>query len=108
MPRRPSEEPTTPLPALPAVLSVLADASRLELVAILSDGELRSTGALAEQVGLPASTCSYHLTKLLDAGITWCRVEGTHRYPVLRTAELEKTYPGLLGLVTAQSEVVPV
>jgi hypothetical protein len=51
------------------------------------------------KVSLPASTCSYHLTKLLNAGITVCRADGTLRLPVLRREDLDNSFPGLLDLV---------
>jgi DNA-binding transcriptional ArsR family regulator len=87
------------IPSLAKVFDALSDESRLAIVQLLLDGELRTAGQIAESVSLPASTCSYHLSKLLNAGITVCRVEGTHRFPVLRRAELNDHFPGLLDLI---------
>lgn len=88
-----------PIPSLAKVFEALSDESRLAIVQLLLDGESRTAGQIAESVSLPASTCSYHLSKLLNAGITVCRVEGTHRFPVLRRAELDDHFPGLLDLI---------
>ncbi|WP_374202730.1 ArsR/SmtB family transcription factor [Amycolatopsis sp. GM8] len=44
----------------------LSDESRLTVVRLLLDGELRTAGAIAELVSPPTSTCSYHLSKLLS------------------------------------------
>jgi DNA-binding transcriptional ArsR family regulator len=92
---------TAPL-ELPEVLRVLGDATRLEIVRLLSDGRVRTSGEVAEHVGLPASTCSYHMKQLLDAGVTECRIDGTTRYPILRRAVLDEQLPGLLALIEPQ------
>ncbi|WP_236792052.1 helix-turn-helix transcriptional regulator [Amycolatopsis sp. GM8] len=99
MATRPRTSSPVPFPSLGKVFDVLSDDSRLAIVRLLLDGELRTAGQIAELVELPASTCSYHLSKLLSAGITVCQTEGTHRLPVLRRAELEEHFPGLLDLI---------
>ncbi len=99
MQRRPRMSPPMPLPDLARLFAVLGDESRLAVVRLLLDGELRTAGQIAEQVSLPASTCSYHLTKLLNAGVTTCQAEGAYRFPVLRRAELEREFPGVLDLI---------
>ncbi|WP_199256194.1 ArsR/SmtB family transcription factor [Mycolicibacterium mengxianglii] len=81
------------------VFDVLSDETRLAIVQLLLDGELRTAGQIADLVSMPTSTCSYHLSKLLSSGITVCRVEGTRRFPVLRRSELENEFPGLLELI---------
>ncbi len=86
------------------LFAVLGDESRLAVVRLLLDGELRTAGQIAEQVSLPTSTCSYHLTKLLNAGVTTCRTQGAFRFPVLRRAELEQQFPGILDII---AQVVP-
>jgi DNA-binding transcriptional ArsR family regulator len=104
MPREPRLSTPVPLPELPRLLAVLGDDSRLAIVRLLLDGELRTAGQIAEQVALPASTCSYHLSKLLNAGVTVCQYEGTFRYPVLRRAEFERRFPGMLDVIAAGAE----
>ncbi|WP_306209189.1 ArsR/SmtB family transcription factor [Actinoplanes sp. RD1] len=99
MARAPRTSAPIPLPGLDKVFAVLGDESRLAIVRLLIDGELRTAGEIAEQVALPTSTCSYHLTKLLNAGITVCTADGPHRLPVLRREELDNRFPGLLHLI---------
>jgi DNA-binding transcriptional ArsR family regulator len=99
MTREPRTSAPVPLPGLAKVFDALSDESRLAIVQLLLDGELRTAGQIAESVSLPASTCSYHLSKLLGIGITVCRMEGTHRFPVLRRAELDERFPGLLDTI---------
>ncbi|GGJ33810.1 ArsR/SmtB family transcription factor [Streptomyces brasiliensis] len=88
-----------PLPSLHKVFAALGDESRLAIVRLLLDGQPRTSGEIAEQVSLPASTCSYHLTKLLNADITVCVADGTSRQPVLRREVLDDSLPGLLDLI---------
>jgi DNA-binding transcriptional ArsR family regulator len=52
-------------------------------------------------VGLPASTLSYHLRLLREAGVTRTRAEGTERHVSLRRDDLEQAYPGLLEVLAA-------
>jgi DNA-binding transcriptional ArsR family regulator len=86
---------------LAAVMRVLGDPVRLEIVRLLTDGRLRTSGQIAEHVNLPASTCSYHLKQLLTAGITECWSERTARYPVLRRKAIDDRFPGLITAVLA-------
>ena len=86
---------------LAAVMRVLGDPVRLEIVRLLSDGRLRTSGQIAEHVNLPASTCSYHLKQLLMAGITECWSQGTARYPMLRRKAIDERFPGLITAVLA-------
>jgi DNA-binding transcriptional ArsR family regulator len=88
-----------PLPSLDRLFAALGDESRLAIVRLLLDGRLRTAGDIAERVGLPMSTCSYHLTKLLNSGLTVCQAEGAHRLPVLRREEIDEQFPGLLELI---------
>jgi DNA-binding transcriptional ArsR family regulator len=86
---------------LAAVMRVLGDPVRLEIFRLLSDGQLRTSGQIAEHVDLPGSTCSYHLKQLVTAGITECWSEGTARYPVLRRKAIDERFPGLITAALA-------
>ncbi|MCO5972989.1 MULTISPECIES: ArsR/SmtB family transcription factor [Actinoallomurus] len=99
--RRPKPTPPAPELHLATVMRTLGDPVRLEIVRLLADGKLRSTGQVAEHVGLPPSTCSYHLKQLLGAGVNECRAEGTSRYPVLRREALDQRFPGLIDAILA-------
>jgi DNA-binding transcriptional ArsR family regulator len=85
---------------LATIMRTLGDPLRLEIVRLLADGE-RSCGVLSEQLGIPASTGSYHLRLLREAGVTRTRADGTHRMIGLRADDLEERFPGLIGVLTS-------
>ena len=53
-----------------------------------------------QALGIPASTGSYHLKLLREAGVTRTRAEGTQRLICLRSDDLESRFPGLVGVLT--------
>ena len=61
-------------------MRTVGDPIRLEIVRLLADGGERSCSELPASLGLPASTGSYHLRLLREAGITRTRAEGTQRF----------------------------
>jgi len=81
-------------------MRTVGDPSRLEIVRLLADGQARMCGDISGAVGLPASTCSYHLRLLREAGITRTRAEGTQRLISLRSEDLEQRFPGLVDVLT--------
>ncbi len=84
---------------LATVLRTLGDPLRLDLVRILADGREHPCGELAERLGLPASTGSYHTRLMREAGITRTRAEGTTRLISLRRDDLEARFPGLVAVL---------
>jgi len=86
---------------LPTILRTLGDPLRLDLVRILADGGEYPCGELAEKLGLPASTGSYHTRLMREAGITRTRAAGTTRYISLRRDDLEARFPGLVDVLIA-------
>ena len=85
------------------VLHALSDPVRLEIVRTLSDLKERPCSSVEATVA--KSTLSHHFKVLREAGITHTRVNGTHRYVSLRTAELEARFPGLLESVLEASRM---
>lgn len=85
---------------LASVLRICGEPVRLEMVRTLAAAgrELRS-GQVTGAVGLPTSTCSYHLRLLREAGVTRTRAVGTERYISLREEDLEARFPGLLEIL---------
>ena len=82
---------------LATVLHALSDPVRLRIVHQLSDGGERTCGSFELPVG--KSTCSHHFRVLREAGVVAQRVDGKCRFNRLRTDELERRFPGLLGAV---------
>jgi DNA-binding transcriptional ArsR family regulator len=86
---------------LATIMRTVGDPVRLDIVRLLSDGRERDCGELATDIGLPASTCSYHLRLLREAGVTRVRPNGTQRLITLRRDDLEERFPGLVGVLTS-------
>jgi DNA-binding transcriptional ArsR family regulator len=99
-PREKIPHPPTNALDLATVMRTLGDPVRLEMVRILADGGPRSCGDLADAVGLPTSTGSYHMRLLREAGLTRTRAEGTHRVISLRRDDLDERFPGLVEVLT--------
>jgi len=91
--------PPTDAIDLATVMRTLGDPLRLEIVRLLADGRPRMCSELSTALGIPASTGSYHLRLLREAGITRTRADGTHREISLRSDDLEARFPGLVGVL---------
>ena len=86
---------------LATIMRTVGDPVRLEIIRLLGDGDEHLCGELSQQLQIPASTGSYHLKLLREAGLTRTRAEGTQRLISLRTTDLESRFPGLVGVLTA-------
>src|SRR3712207_2381987 len=89
--------------SLPDVLHALSDPVRLQIVRALAEREEQSCSAVEASVS--KSTLSHHFKVLREAGVTYTRVNGTHRYVSLRTQDLDERFPGLLGSVLEASRM---
>jgi DNA-binding transcriptional ArsR family regulator len=85
---------------LATVMRTVGDPLRLEIVRMLADGAERACSDLQSALGLPASTGSYHLRLLREAGVTRTRAEGTQRMISLRRDDLDRRFPGLVDVLT--------
>ena len=87
---------------LATILRTVGDPVRLAIVQqLLSSGECICT-SLNESIDIPASTLSYHLRLLREAGITRTRAVGTERHVSVRADDLERLFPGLLDVLAAK------
>ena len=95
------EEPPSERLDLPAVLGALADPGRLAIVRALAEGGEECCNKVGERAGLTVgkSTLSHHLKVLRESGVTHTRMQGTHRYVSLRSADLDEAFPQLLDAV---------
>jgi DNA-binding transcriptional ArsR family regulator len=84
---------------LATILRTVGDPVRLAIVRLLHEGE-RTCGEVAEPLGMPYSTASYHLRLLREAGVTQTRRKGTQAWVSLRVEDLESRFPGLVELMT--------
>jgi DNA-binding transcriptional ArsR family regulator len=85
---------------LATIMRTVGDPVRLEIVRLLADGRERSCGDLAAALDMPASTGSYHLRLLRQAGVTRTRADGTLRLISLRSEDLEARFPGLVDVLS--------
>jgi DNA-binding transcriptional ArsR family regulator len=92
--------PPTAALDLATIMRTLGDPVRLDIVRRLADGRPHLCGELADEVGLPDSTCSYHLRLLREAGLTRKRPEGTRHLITLRRDDLDERFPGLVDVLT--------
>lgn len=85
---------------LATVLRTCGDPIRLAMIRTLADGgaEMRASDVQGA-VGLPTSTCSYHLKLLREAGVTRTRPAGAERWITLRRDDLDARFPGLVDLL---------
>ena len=74
-------------------LSALGHPVRLKILrfVVQAGPEGSAAGDIQAHVGLPASTLSHHLKRLVDAGVVTTRGEGTFRF-------YAADYPALRGL----------
>jgi DNA-binding transcriptional ArsR family regulator len=85
---------------LATIMRTVGDPVRLALVRELADGREHACSELQAALGIPASTGSYHLRLLREAGVTRTRAEGTTRWISLRRDDLEARFPGLADVLT--------
>jgi DNA-binding transcriptional ArsR family regulator len=87
---------------LATILRTLGDPVRLAIVQELLGGGERICTTLNSSLDIPASTLSYHLRLLREAGITRTRAVGTERHVSVRRDDLDELFPGLLELLAAK------
>jgi len=92
--------PATESLDLATIMRTLGDPVRLEIVRLLADDRPRVCGELSTALDIPASTGSYHLKLLREAGVTRTRAQGTLRLISLRRDDLEARFPGLVDVLT--------
>ena len=85
---------------LATIMRTVGDPLRLYIVRLLADDRPRPCSEVSSAMGLPVSTCSYHLRLLREAGVTRTRAEGTQRFISLRRDDLEERFPGLVEVLT--------
>jgi len=87
------------------VLSALADPLRRQVVRELA-AEPDGTARKCSSFGLPVSkaTLTHHFRALREAGLIRQVARGNSRMATLRRIDLEQRFPGLLALMTAESE----
>ncbi len=94
---RPIPHPNCQDIALEGVLYALGDPVRLEIVQRLAANHELSCSDL--DLGVAKSTLSHHFKILREAGVLYCRKQGTQHMNSLRRDDLEAAFPGLLDTI---------
>jgi len=97
---RPFKHPAASEFSLERVLYALSDSIRLEIVRHLARVEAATCGEL--DGGRPKSTVSHHFKVLREAGLVHTENTGTIHMNMLRRADIESRFPGLLAAILAQ------
>ena len=105
MPPREIRHPKASDLDLATILRTAGDPVRLEIVRLLADDQERRCTTVGDTLEIPASTLSYHLRLLREAGLTRTRAAGTERHVSLRRDDLEALYPGLIDVLVAKTPV---
>lgn len=77
---------------------LLGDPSRVEMLSALVDGRSLTARELAHGAGVSASTASFHLTKLSDAGLLMVRSQGRHHFYRVASPEVGEALQALLRI----------
>jgi DNA-binding transcriptional ArsR family regulator len=98
---RPFYHPQSEDISLVGVLYALGDPVRLQIVQRLAQtGELTCSDL---DCSVAKSTMSHHFKILRESGLVLTRKEGTQHINTLRSADLDRLYPGLLTVVLRSS-----
>lgn len=85
---------------LAGVLAALADPMRLRIVKSLRDQkDCMSCTDAAPCPDMAKSTLSNHFRVLREAGLIWTSKKGVEHRNVVREADIEARFPGLLALI---------
>jgi DNA-binding transcriptional ArsR family regulator len=85
---------------LTVVGAMLAEPARVKVLLALADGRSLPASVLAAEAGVAASTASYHLARLVDAGLITAAERGRYRYFTLAGPEVAE-------LIEAVARIAP-
>ncbi len=85
---------------------LLGDPSRVEMLSSLIDGRSLTARELAHGAGVSASTASFHLSKLVDAGLLVVVHQGRHHFYRMASSEVRAAIQALL-LIAPSTKAKP-
>lgn len=77
---------------------LLGDTSRIEMISSLLDGRSLTARELAHGAGVSASTASFHLAKLVDAGLLVAMGQGRHNFYRVASPEVGVVIQAMLKI----------
>ncbi|MBS3669422.1 ArsR/SmtB family transcription factor [Vreelandella boliviensis] len=85
-------------PNIVRVAALIGDNARAEVLSALMSGRALTATELADTAGVTKQTISFHLGKLLDAGLITVEQQGRHRYFRLMGPEVASLLESLMDL----------
>lgn len=85
-------------PNFARVAALLADNARAEVLSVLMADRALTATELADVAGVTRQTISFHLAKLVEAGLVTAEKQGRHRYFRLAGAEVAELLESLVGV----------
>ncbi|MNK63194.1 Helix-turn-helix domain protein [compost metagenome] len=80
------------------VASLASDASRAAILTALLDGRLHPAGDLAYMAGIKPQTASFHLGRMVEAGVVSVTKQGRHRYYGIPDQQVAQVMESLLSI----------
>lgn len=87
------------------VIKALSDPSRLQIIDMLSCGELCACDIL-EHFGFTQPTLSHHMKVLMECSLVYCRKEGLWSYYSLNLVNCNKLISFLMNIITDTDECI--
>lgn len=78
------------------IASMVSESSRAAILTVLMDGRFHTASELASMAGIKPQTASFHLAKMLEAGVVQQEKQGRHRYYGIQNEEVAKVMESFL------------
>ncbi len=86
-------------PSMATIGAMIGSPARSAMLAELFDGRAITATELSQIANISPSTCSEHLSKLVQSGLLVCNQHGRHRYYSLSSSEVAEALEPLVHLV---------
>lgn len=94
-------------PNIVRIAALIGDNARAEVLSALMSGGALTATELANVAGVTKQTISFHLAKLLDAGLLKVDRQGRHRYFRLAGPEIAQVLESLMGMALRSEGLRP-
>ncbi|KJB88252.1 ArsR family transcriptional regulator [Paenibacillus sp. E194] len=85
-------------PNAAVIASLVSDCSRAAMLTVLLDGRFHPASELASMANIKPQTASFHLSKMIEAGVIMMEKQGRHRYYGIRDQEVARVMETLLSI----------
>ncbi len=94
-------------PNIVRIAALIGDNARAEVLSALMSGGALTATELADMAGVTKQTISFHLGKLLEAGLLKVEQQGRHRYFRLAGPDVAQLLESLMGMAVQSEGVRP-